>query len=112
MASDSAAAARPWCRNDIQLLPTTTPSPWEEAATTAPACGLLSAQETTVDLDETLAVRDGLLEPRSDGVNNVEGERRVSIAAAGSSAKEGRNHARIVRAQITGASAAPVWSGL
>jgi hypothetical protein len=63
------------------------------AATAAPAaCGLLSAQETTtVDLDETLAVRDGLLEPRSDGVNNVEGERRVSIAAAGGarSRKEG-----------------------
>jgi hypothetical protein len=45
-------------------------------------------------------------------VNNVEGERRVSIAAAGSSGKEGRNHAHIVRPQITGASAAPVWSGL
>ena len=44
-----------------------------------------------MDLDETLAVRDGLLEPRSDGVNNVEGERRVSIAAAGGarSRKEG-----------------------
>jgi hypothetical protein len=48
-----------------------------------------------VGLDETLAARDGLLlEPRSDSVNNVEGERRVSIAAAGSSSRDGGEESR------------------
>lgn len=46
-------------------------------------------------LDETLAARDGLLlEPRSGSVNNVEGERRVSIAAAGSSSRDGGEESR------------------
>jgi len=63
----------------------------------------LSAQETAAGLDETVAVaaRAGLLEPLS-GANNVEGERRVSMAAAGALGGGGEESRWLVRAEIAG----------
>uniref|UniRef100_J3M6Z5 Uncharacterized protein n=1 Tax=Oryza brachyantha TaxID=4533 RepID=J3M6Z5_ORYBR len=74
-------AARPCCKNDAQL--PTPPSPRQAPTACGCCCCLLTAQETTTtDLGDgdTAGLTGFFLEQRS-GVSNVEGERRVSMAA-------------------------------